>query len=176
MPGPVRSRGPRLAGLLLGLTSLLAGALAQASPAAVPDGELEARVEALLGRMTSEEKISLMAGGSIFATAPVARLGLPAMRLSDGPYGVRSNDDQAATVFPTGSALAATWDPAVLQAVGAAVGREARALRVGVLLGPNVNIQRSPLGGRNFESHEAAGTLRPASELRMHERLREVYN
>ncbi len=94
-----------------------------------------------------------MAGGSTFATRPVERLGIPTLNFSDGPNGVRSTAGASATVFPTGSALAATWNPAVLRAVGEAIGREALALNVQVLLGPNVNIQRSPLGGRNFEAY-----------------------
>lgn len=127
---------------------------ASASRAATPsDAEVNARADALLAQLTLEEKIALMAGASGFGTAPIARLGIPALSLSDGPNGVRSNDEVAATVFPTGSALAATWDPPVVQAVGAAIGREARALGVQVMLGPNVNIQRSPLGGRNFEAY-----------------------
>jgi beta-glucosidase len=128
-----------------------------------PRAPLEARVEDLLSRMTLAERISLMAGGSGFATLPIPRLGLPAVHFSDGPNGVRSNSDRAATVFPTGSALAATWNPAVVEAVGKAIGREALALDVQVMLGPDVNIQRSPLAGRNFEDYSEdpylAGTL-----------------
>ncbi len=124
-----------------------------ARAAALADVEVNARADALLAKLTLEEKVALMAGGSGFGTAPIARLGIQALSLSDGPNGVRSNDEVAATVFPTGSAMAATWDPQVVQAVGAAIGREARALGVQVMLGPNVNIQRSPLGGRNFESY-----------------------
>jgi len=114
---------------------------------------LEARVEDLLVRLTPEEKVALMAGGAAFTTQAIPRLDIPPLRLSDGPNGVRSNEDQPATVFPTGSALAATWNPGLLRTVGAAIGREARSMGVRVLLGPNVNIQRSPLAGRNFESY-----------------------
>jgi len=114
---------------------------------------LEERVEDLLVRLTRNEKISLMAGGSAFATQPIARLGIPSLNFSDGPNGVRSNSGQPATVFPTGSALAATWNPALVRAVGEAIGREALAMNVQVMLGPNVNIQRSPLAGRNFETY-----------------------
>lgn len=128
-----------------------------------PGAPLDARVEDLLDRLTLAEKISLMAGGSSFATEPLPRLGIPALHVSDGPNGVRSNDDEAATVFPTGSALAATWSPAVLRAVGEAIGREALAMRVQVMLGPDVNIQRVPLAGRDFEDYSEdpflAGTL-----------------
>lgn len=139
------------------------GSVRADSPAPATDAEIDARADALLARMTQAEKIRLMAGGSAFATAAIPRLGIPALHLSDGPNGVRSNDDQAATVFPTGSALGATWDPQIVQAVGAAIGREARALGVQVMLGPNVNIHRSPLGGRTFESYSEdpllSGTL-----------------
>jgi beta-glucosidase len=111
------------------------------------------RVEDLLARLTLREKVSLMAGGSFFATQSIDRLQIPALRFSDGPNGIRSNEGVATTVFPTGSALAATWNPEVVHSVGQAMGREARALNIQVLLGPNVNIQRSPLAGRNFEAY-----------------------
>ena len=128
-----------------------------------PRAPLEARVDDLLARMTLAEKVSLMAGGTSFATQPIARLDVPAVHFSDGPNGVRSNSDRAATVFPTGSALAATWNPAVVEDVGKAIGREALALGVQVMLGPDVNIQRWPLAGRNFEDYSEdpylAGTL-----------------
>jgi beta-glucosidase len=114
---------------------------------------LEERVEDLLSRLTPKEKVSLMAGGSLFSTYAIDRLNIPALRFSDGPNGVRSNEGEATTVFPTGSALAATWNPEVVRAVGQAIAREALALNIQVLLGPNVNIQRSPLGGRNFEAY-----------------------
>jgi len=114
---------------------------------------LEARVEDLLARLTQKEKIALMGGASAFSMQGVPRLGIPSLSLSDGPNGVRSNAGEPATVFPTGSALAATWDPVLLESVGQAIAREALALNVQVLLGPNVNIQRSPLGGRDFESY-----------------------
>jgi beta-glucosidase len=118
-----------------------------------PHAPLEARVSDLLGRLTPDEKIALMAGGSSFATAPVPRLGIPSLHFSDGPNGVRSNEGRPATVFPTGSALAATWSPTVIRAVGEAIGREALAMNVQVMLGPDVNIQRMPLAGRNFEDY-----------------------
>jgi beta-glucosidase len=128
-----------------------------------PRASLDARVEDLLVRLTPQEKVSLLAGGSAFATQPIARLGIPALRFSDGPNGVRSNEGRATTAFPTGSALAATWNPEVLEEVGQAIGREALALDVQVMLGPDVNIQRSPLAGRNFEDYSEdpflAGTL-----------------
>src|SRR5579875_1035655 len=128
-----------------------------------PRAPLETRVSDLLGHLTLDEKMALMAGGSSFGTAPIPRLGIPSLRFSDGPNGVRSNEGQPATVFPTGSALAATWNPAVIEAVGQAIGREALAMGVQVMLGPDVNIQRMPLAGRNFEDYsedpELAGAI-----------------
>ncbi len=118
-----------------------------------PQAPLEQRVEDLFVRLTPKEKLSVMAGGSFFSMQQIERLGIPALRLSDGPNGVRSNEGEAMTVFPTGVALAATWNPALLESVGQAIGREALASNVQVMLGPNVNIQREPLGGRNFESY-----------------------
>lgn len=114
---------------------------------------IEQRVDDLLMRLTLREKVSLMAGAGTFTTKGIERLGIPALQLADGPNGVRSNDDATATVFPVGSALAATWNPQVVQSVGEAIGREARALGAHVVLGPNVNIQRVPLAGRNFEAY-----------------------
>ena len=118
-----------------------------------PQAPLEQRVEDLLARLTQKEKLSLMSGASAFATHGIERLGIPGLNLSDGPNGVRSNAGEATTVFPTGSALAASWNPMLLESVGQAIAREALALNIQVMLGPNVNIQRSPLGGRNFESY-----------------------
>ncbi|HTT00889.1 MAG TPA: glycoside hydrolase family 3 C-terminal domain-containing protein [Steroidobacteraceae bacterium] len=154
----MRAPGARRALLAAGSAVLLGWGLTHADSSTSPlyknrKAALEARVEDLLVRLTQEEKVSLMAGGAAFATQAIPRLDVPALRLSDGPNGVRSNEDQPATVFPTGSALAATWNPDLLRTVGAAIGREARAMGVRVLLGPNVNIQRSPLAGRNFESY-----------------------
>src|SRR5580704_871898 len=155
----MRVRCGALAVLCLGMVITATGA----PPAAPTDAQVEARARALLARLTTEEKVTLMAGASGFGTAPIARLGIPALSLSDGPNGVRSNDEMAATVFPSGSALGASWNPQLAQAEGAAIGREARAMGVAVMLGPNVNIQRSPLGGRDFEMYSEdpllSGTL-----------------
>ncbi|GGN97929.1 hypothetical protein GCM10010112_90680 [Actinoplanes lobatus] len=110
--------------------------------------------------LTLEEKAALCLGSTFWHTAPVDRLNIPAIMLSDGPHGLRRQPDgnQAgitgslpATCFPTASALGSSWDPALVERVGAAIGAEARALGVAVVLGPGVNIKRSPLCGRNFE-------------------------
>jgi beta-glucosidase len=114
---------------------------------------LEQRVADLLVRLTTKEKAALVAGADNFSTLAMPQLGIPAMRFADGPNGVRSTRGDAATAFPTGVAMAATWSPELIARAAAAIGREARALGVHVLLGPNVNIQRNPLAGRNFETY-----------------------
>jgi beta-glucosidase len=120
----------------------------------------EENIERLLARMTLEEKVMLTSGRDAWSTQPIPRLGIPYIWMADGPHGLRRapstdtwgyGDQLPATCFPTASALSATWDVALLREVGAALGREASALGVNLLLGPGVNIKRSPLGGRNFE-------------------------
>jgi beta-glucosidase len=107
--------------------------------------------------MTLEEKASLCSGRDFWTTKPIERLGLGSVCLTDGPHGVRKAADtdftnsMPATCFPTASALASTWDTELVREVGEALGREARALDVQVLLGPGLNMKRSPLCGRNFE-------------------------
>lgn len=113
-----------------------------------PSAVVEARVEELLSRMTLEEKLSLLAGTG-FDTLPVPRVGIPALHMTDGPAGIRTGP---ATSFPAGVALAASFDPELVQRVGAAIAREAKAQGKNVLLAPCVNIQRAPHAGRNFES------------------------
>jgi beta-glucosidase len=114
---------------------------------------IEARVEDLLSRMTLEEKVLVMAGAEPFALPAIERLGVPSLRLSDGPTGVRSNTGEAATVFPVGVAMAATWNPELAQEVAAAIAREAKALGEHVILAPTINIVRTPVWGRNFETY-----------------------
>jgi beta-glucosidase len=115
----------------------------------------------LLAELTLEEKASLCLGSDIWHTAPVERLGIPAITLSDGPHGLRRQPDEGdhvgisgslpATCFPTASALGSSFDPDLVRRVGAAIGEEALAQDVHVVLGPGINIKRSPLCGRNFE-------------------------
>jgi beta-glucosidase len=114
---------------------------------------LETRVEALLAAMTLEEKVSLMAGSAVFTLHGVQRLGVPAIKVTDGPTGVRSNEGAVATVFPVGVAMAATWNPELTGEVAAAIAREAKALNEKVILAPTINIVRTPLWGRNFETY-----------------------
>jgi beta-glucosidase len=117
---------------------------------------LEDRVTNLLGQLTLDEKLSLLSGQDRCVMPPIPRLHLPPMRMADAAAGVRGIDDSnngPATQFTCGVMMASTWDPELLTHVAAAIGEEARNKKAGtqILLGPAVNIQRSPLGGRNGE-------------------------
>lgn len=108
------------------------------------------RAAALVSQMTLHEKISLLGGyRDGFYIAPVERLGIPEIRLADGPQGVRNNT--RSTLYACGVAAAATWNPALVYEMGKALGQDARARGVHIMLGPGANIARSPLCGRNFE-------------------------
>jgi len=114
---------------------------------------LETRVEDLLSQLTLEEKVTLLAGAEAFALEGVPRLGVPGLRLTDGPTGVRSNSGKEATVFPVAVALAASFNPALAREVAAAIAREAHALGEVAILAPTINIVRTPVWGRNFETY-----------------------
>jgi beta-glucosidase len=113
---------------------------------ATPD-PIEARVDAWLAAMTLDEKAALVAGTG-FDTVGVPRLHIPSLRMTDGPIGVRVGK---ATEFPASVLLAASFDPALSERIGAAIARETKAHGKNVILGPAVNIVRSPLNGRDFE-------------------------
>ncbi|HWO11542.1 MAG TPA: glycoside hydrolase family 3 C-terminal domain-containing protein [Polyangiaceae bacterium] len=123
------------------------------------------RARELVSAMTLEEKAALCSGRDFWTTKPIERLGLGSICLTDGPHGVRKaagtdfTNSAPATCFPTASALACSWDVALLREVGEALGREARAQDVQVLLGPGLNMKRSPLCGRNFEYFSEDPTL-----------------
>ncbi|MEN4041662.1 MAG: glycoside hydrolase family 3 C-terminal domain-containing protein [Anaerolineaceae bacterium] len=116
-------------------------------------------ISSIIAQMTLEEKAALCTGASAWTTTPIERLGVPEMTMSDGPHGVRripnvhemGTKSLPATCFPTASCLASTWDVALVHSMGQALAEECIALDVDVLLGPGVNMKRSPLGGRNFE-------------------------
>lgn len=118
-----------------------------------PNAPLEARVADLFARLSLEEKVALCAGASAFALEPIPRLGVPSLRMTDGPTGVRSIDGAVATVFPVGVAVAASFNPALAGEVAAAIAREAKALGEHVVLAPTVNMVRLPQWGRNFETY-----------------------
>ena len=124
--------------------------------------QMEKRIEKLIKKMTLEEKVGLLHGNSKFYVAGVERLGIPEWSLSDGPHGVRAEinrhdwayagwTNDSASYFPTGTAFAAAWNPELAYRRGEGLGEEARWRKKDVLLGPGVNIIRSPLCGRNFE-------------------------
>jgi beta-glucosidase len=118
------------------------------------------RIEAAISKMSLEEKAAMVQGADFWNLASVPRLGIRGIWVADGPHGLRKVDAEGnpgfsgalpATCFPTASALASSWDPGLLREVGVALAEECRAEGVSVLLGPGVNIKRSPLCGRNFE-------------------------
>lgn len=117
---------------------------------------MAAEITRVLQQLTLEEKAALCTGASPWETVAVERLGIPAITVSDGPHGVRRTPGMAtaslpATCFPTASALAATWDPDLIYALGQAIAEECIALGVDIILGPGNNMKRTPLCGRNFE-------------------------
>ncbi|MBI3125523.1 MAG: glycoside hydrolase family 3 C-terminal domain-containing protein [Ignavibacteriales bacterium] len=127
------------------LSSMLS---AQTLPYKNPSLTVAERVNDLIARLTLDEKIDLL-GGTGFATKTIARLGIPELRMTDGPVGARWNPS---TAFPVSIAMAATWNPEMINQVGGGIGRETKGKGRHVILGPCVNIVRMPLGGRNFES------------------------
>jgi beta-glucosidase len=122
---------------------------------------MEERISDLISQMTLEEKASLCSGLDFWHLKGIPRLGVPSIMVADGPHGLRKQPEDVdhlglgesmpATCFPTASALAATWNRELIYQVGQALGRECLAEKVGVILGPGLNIKRSPLCGRNFE-------------------------
>lgn len=119
------------------------------------------RYQELIGKMTLEEKASLLSGKDFWQTVDIKRLGIPSMTLSDGPHGIRRqagesdhlglNASVPATCFPTAATVANSWNPGLGEELGSYLGEEAVSQGVNVLLGPGLNIKRSPLCGRNFE-------------------------
>jgi beta-glucosidase len=115
------------------------------------------RAKELVNRMTLEERAILLTGNGWWATHPIDRLGVPSISITDGPHGVRKSQGAGlstsvpATCFPTASALSCSWDADLVREVGVALGEESQAINVHILLGPGINMKRSPLGGRNFE-------------------------
>ncbi|MEU5218521.1 glycoside hydrolase family 3 C-terminal domain-containing protein [Streptomyces sp. NPDC020807] len=163
--GPrTRRRGPRLSRrallLALGGASLASPALASSAGAGAPPRTApvpRGRVDGLLARLTLDEKVSLLHGAADPATLGqagyvpgVPRLGIPPLRLADGPAGIRVH--RTATALPAPVMLAAAFDPGLARAYGRVVGREGRALGQDVLLAPMANLIRTPYAGRNFET------------------------
>ena len=137
-------------------------ALAIVPAAATDTAAIEASVADALSRMTTEEKIGVIHAQSKFSSAGVPRLGIPELWCTDGPHGVRPEvfwdqwnqagwTNDSVTAFPALTCLAATWNPEMAALYGKSVGEEARYREKDVLLGPGVNILRTPLNGRNCE-------------------------
>ncbi|MEW9052879.1 MAG: glycoside hydrolase family 3 C-terminal domain-containing protein [Neobacillus sp.] len=122
---------------------------------------MKINIKQLITQMTLEEKASLCSGIDFWRTKGIERLGIPSIMVTDGPHGLRKqqeggdhlglSDSVPATCFPAAASLASTWNKELVQKVGVALGEECQAENVGVLLGPGANIKRSPLCGRNFE-------------------------
>ena len=121
-------------------------AAAQATPSKT---DVEKRVNSILSKMTVDEKIEIIGGINDFYTRPIPRLGIPPLKMSDGPMGV--HDYGLTTAYPAGIALAASWDVDLTQRFGVAMGKDARARGVHFILAPGMNIYRAPMNGRNFE-------------------------
>ena len=125
------------------------------------EGEKKMKHKELIDQMTLEEKAAILSGRTVWETREVKRLGIPSIFLSDGPHGIRKqagagdhlglNASLEATCFPTAATVANSWNEQLGEEIGEALGEEARAMEVNVLLGPGLNIKRSPLCGRNFE-------------------------
>ncbi|MGA7156230.1 MAG: glycoside hydrolase family 3 C-terminal domain-containing protein [Acidobacteriaceae bacterium] len=130
--------------------SFFATSAATFAQAPVPDSPaIEHRIDAMLQKLTTDEKIQLIGGHDSMFTFAAPSIGLPELKMSDGPLGVRTWGPS--TAYPAGVALAATWDPKLAEREGVALGQDARARGVNFLLGPGVNIYRAPMNGRNFE-------------------------
>ncbi len=120
--------------------------------------EEQSRIETLLTQLTLPEKVSLMAGANFWETVAIPRLGIPSIKVSDGPNGARGGgsivgSSVSAACFPVGVALASSWDTDLMFEVGVALAEEAKTKGAHMLLAPTVNIHRSPLNGRNFECY-----------------------
>lgn len=113
------------------------------------------RIEKLLAQMTLEEKVAMTAGSDAWHGTGVERLGIAPLKVTDGPNGARGDavSGASAACFPVGSALAATWNTDLIHEVGIALGTETKSKGAQVLLGPTINIHRTPLGGRHFECY-----------------------
>lgn len=123
--------------------------------------DIQKRIDQLMEQMTLEEKASLCSGLDFWHTKPIERLGIPSVMMTDGPHGMRKEDNSdtslgmkrsvPATCFPPAVTCASTWNPDLIYQMGAAMADEARDQEVITILGPGTNIKRSPKGGRNFE-------------------------
>jgi beta-glucosidase len=151
------------------MTSLSTAQTKPASTKSTPTGQNrqaaltvnDAKINALIKKMTLEEKVAMLHANSAFAAGGIKRLGIPEIMTSDGPHGVRPEQgrdwkgvkgaNDAGTYMPTNNTLASTWNPTLGYAYGTVLGSEARFRGKDIILGPGINIVRAPLNGRNFE-------------------------
>src|ERR1022692_1801542 len=159
------SRLPFLLILLAGSTGIFVAQIPGNAPYKNPKTPVEQRVEDLLRRMTAPEKADMLGGSGWMESQPNARLGIPAIKMADGPMGVRNWRGASAitnaaatspvlsTAFPAGIGMGASWDVELVQREGRVVAQEVKALGRNMILGPTVNINRQPLWGRNFEGY-----------------------
>ncbi|KAF8308211.1 putative beta-glucosidase precursor [Clavulina sp. PMI_390] len=113
-------------------------------------------IDDVISKLSSAEKVALLAGLDMWHSTPISRLGIPSLRMSDGPNGVRGTrfyEGIPSSCFPAATGLGASFDTELVTRIGRALGVEAKAKGTHILLGPTINIQRSPLGGRGFESY-----------------------
>jgi len=134
---------------LFSLTVLLCAVLFSGPAARAQSPDDEKKINDTISKLTLEEKIHMLSGSSMMASTGIARLGIPAFRMSDGPVG--AHIPPPSTAYAAGIGLAASWDRDLAQRVGTQIGRDARSRGASFLLGPGVNIYRAPLNGRNFE-------------------------
>jgi beta-glucosidase len=151
---------------ILAILSVAQDQSGSVAPYKNPALPVDQRVQDLLGRMTLQEKVAMLSGANWMQTVPNERLGIPSIKMADGPLGIRSWAGPSAetgpdapkkqvptTAFPAGVAMAATWDTELVKSEGQAIGQEVKALGRDMILGPTVNINRTPLWGRNFEGY-----------------------
>lgn len=148
--------------LAIAACALLASCSQQQEEKVNPLLEHENEITEIINQMTLEEKVEMLHGKTMFSSAGVERLGIADVKYADGPFGIREElqphswmplglTTDSATFFPTGSALAATWSPELAYEYGTAMAKEARLRGLDMILGPAINIQRIPTGGRTYE-------------------------
>ncbi|MGH9431638.1 MAG: glycoside hydrolase family 3 C-terminal domain-containing protein [Terriglobia bacterium] len=143
------SNGSRILFFLLAAAVLAALGAAAPAQQKMSAAEIDSRVNAMLSKLTLEQKIELIGGVDEMFTHAIPQIGLPRLKMSDGPVGVRTWGPT--TGYAAGIGLAASWDTALARRVGVSLGQDARARGVNFLLGPGVDIYRAPMNGRNFE-------------------------
>jgi beta-glucosidase len=147
---PQTSNRIRTAALAVTVAASATFCLTAAAQAPIPDSPaIEQRVDAMIAKLSLEQKIDLIGGEDSMFIRAEPSVGFPRLKMSDGPYGIRTWGPD--TAYAAGISLAASWDPDLVQRTGVSIAQDARARGVNFLLGPGVNIYRAPMNGRNFE-------------------------